>query len=184
MGGDGPLVAVGVGDSRQAVALELVGGFGDGGGSGADCLGVDGVAVGDVEIERHGRRRASYLCESPFSDQRQLVLPVATTIFAGQTWYGHVHGQAPALDGARLQRVVAELDQGPFGRGAGEGTGRGAFPWPEAQPDRAAKGLHPGGAVEGSEPAGTGQAPGGQPLDHPTGGRVAVGWAMQPLHGA
>ena len=57
MGGDGPLVAVGVGDSRQAVALELVGGFGDGGGSGVDCLGVDGVAAGDVEIERPGRRR-------------------------------------------------------------------------------------------------------------------------------
>ena len=67
MGGDGPLVAVGVGDSRQAVALELVGGFGDGGGSGVDCLGVDGVAAGDVEIERPGRRRASYLCESPLS---------------------------------------------------------------------------------------------------------------------
>ena len=34
-----------------------------------------------------------------------------------------------------------------------------------------------GRAVEGSEPAGTGQAPGGQPLDHPTGGQVAVGGA-------
>ena len=33
-------------------------------------------------------------------------------------------------------------------------------------------------------PAGTGQAPGGQPLDHPAGGQVGVGWAMQPLHGA
>ena len=31
-----------------------------------------------------------------------------------------------------------------------------------------------GGAIEGSEPAGAGQAPGGQPLDHPTGGRVRV----------
>ena len=28
----------------------------------------------------------------------------------------------------RLQRVVAELDQGPLGRGPGEGAGRGAFP--------------------------------------------------------
>ena len=69
-------------------------------------------------------------------------------------------------------------------RRPGEGAGRGAFPRPEAEPDRAAKGLHPGGAVEGSEPAGTGQAPGGQPLDHPAGGQVGVGWAMQPLHGA
>ena len=39
-------------------------------------------------------------------------------------------------------------------------------------------------AVEGSEPAGTGQATGGQPLDHPTGGRVGVGWKLQPRHGA
>ena len=43
---------------------------------------------------------------------------------------------------------------------------RGLFPWP------AATGVHPGGTVEGSEPAGTGQALGGQPLDHPTGGPV------------
>ena len=71
-----------------------------------------------------------------------------------------------------------------LGRRPGEGAGRGAFPRPEAEPDRAAKGLHPGGAVEGSEPAGTGQALGGQPLDHPAGGQVGVGWAMQPLHGA
>ena len=34
VGGDGPLVAVGVGDAGQAVAVELVGGLGDGGGSG------------------------------------------------------------------------------------------------------------------------------------------------------
>ena len=68
-----------------------------------------------------------------------------------------------------------KLDQGPLGRRPGEGAGRGAFPRPEAEPDHAAKGLHPGGAVEGSEPAGTGQAPGGQPLDHPTGGWVGLG---------
>ena len=74
-----------------------------------------------------------------------------------------------------LQRVVAELDQGALGRGAGKGAGRGPFPWPSAQPERAATGVHPGRAVEGSEPAGTGQAPRGQPLDHPTGGQVAVG---------
>ena len=51
MGGDGPLVVVGVGDSRQAVAVELVGGLGDGGGAGGDGLGVDGVAVGAVEVD-------------------------------------------------------------------------------------------------------------------------------------
>ena len=33
------------------------------------------------------------------------------------------HRQAPADDGARLQRVVAELDQGALGRGTGEGAG-------------------------------------------------------------
>ena len=70
--------------------------------------------------------------------------------------------------------MVAELDQGALGRGAGEGAGRGAVPWPAAEPERAATGVHPGRAVEGSEPAGPGQAPGGQPLDHPTGGQVAV----------
>ena len=37
---------------------------------------------------------------------------------------------------------------------------------------------------KGSEPAGTGQATGGQPLDHPTGGRVGVGWELQLLHKA
>ena len=67
------------------------------------------------------------------------------------------------------------LDQGPFGRRAGEGAGRRPFPRPTAEPDRAATGVHPVRAVEGSEPAGTGQATGGQPLDNPTGGRVG-GW--------
>ena len=42
----------------------------------------------------------------------------------------------------------------------------GCFPGrrPSLPRDRAATGVHPGRAVEGSEPAGTGQAPGGQPL--------------------
>ena len=62
--------------------------------------------------------------------------------------------------------------------GQAKARAEGRFPRPEAEPDRAAKGLHPGGAVEGSEPAGTGQAPGGQPLDHPAGGQVGVGWAI------
>ena len=53
--------------------------------------------------------------------------------------------------------MVAELDQGALGRGAGEGAGRGAVPWPAAEPERAATGVHPGRAVEGSEPAGPGQ---------------------------
>ena len=89
--------------------------------------------------------------------------------------HGHGHRQAPADDGAGLQRVVAELDQGALRRGPGQGAGRGSFPRTEAEPDRTATGVHPGRAVEGSEPAGTGQAPGGQPLDHPAGGQVAVG---------
>lgn len=42
----------------------------------------------------------------------------------------HVHSQreAPAPDGARLQRVVAELDQGALGRRPGQGKDRGPFP--------------------------------------------------------
>ena len=88
-------------------------------------------------------------------------------------------GTSTATGKLQLAMVLAfsewwQLDQGALGRRPGEGAGRGAFPRPEAQPDRAAKGLHPGGAVEGSEPAGTGQAPGGQPLDHPAGGQVGV----------
>ena len=59
--------------------------------------------------------------------------------------------------------------------GQAKARAEGSFPRPAAEPDRAATGVHPGRAVEGSEPAGTGQAPGGQPLDHPTGGRVGVG---------
>ena len=51
MGEDGPLVVVGVGDSREAVAVEVVGGLGDGGGAGGHGLGVDGVAVRDVEVD-------------------------------------------------------------------------------------------------------------------------------------
>ena len=67
MGGDGPLVAVGVGNAGEAVAVELVGGLGDGGGAGGHRLGVEGVAVGDVEVneaaggrgtQEAGRRRA------------------------------------------------------------------------------------------------------------------------------
>ena len=98
----------------------------------------------------------------------------------GRLRHFDVHRQAPARDGARLQRVVAELDQGALGRGPGKGTDRVPFPWPATEPERVAAGVHPGGAVEGSEPAGTGQAPGTQPLDHPTGGRVGVGWKLQP----
>ena len=43
------------------------------------------------------------------------------------------HRQAPAHDGACLQRVVAELDPGAFHLGTGEGKGRGSFPWAGAR---------------------------------------------------
>ena len=46
------MVAVGVGDAGEAVAVELVGGLGDGRGAGGQGLGVDGVAVGDVEVDQ------------------------------------------------------------------------------------------------------------------------------------
>ena len=41
----------GVGDTGEAVAVEMVGGLGYGGGSGGYCLSVDGVAVGDIEVD-------------------------------------------------------------------------------------------------------------------------------------
>ena len=59
--------------------------------------------------------------------------------------------------------------------GSRSGRAEGRVPGWRPSPERAATGVHPGRAVEGSEPAGTGQAPGSQPLDHPTGGQVAVG---------
>ena len=90
---------------------------------------------------------------------------------------------ATATGKLQLTMVLAELDQGALGRGAGEGAGRGAGPWPAAEPERVATGVHPGRAVEGSEPAGPGQATGGQPLDHPAGGPVEAGWKLQPLRG-
>ena len=56
--------------------------------------------------------------------------------------------------------------------GQAKARSEGRLPRPAAQPERAATRVHPAGAVEGGEPAETGQAPGGQPLDHPAGGRV------------
>ena len=88
--------------------------------------------------------------------------------------HGHGQRQAPADDGAGLQRMVAELDPGAPGCGAGEGSGRGSFPRAAAKPDRAAAGVHPSGALERSETAGAGQAPGGQPLDHSACGKVGT----------
>ena len=90
--------------------------------------------------------------------------------------FRHTHRQAPALDGARLQRVVVKLDQGAVGREPGAGAGRGPFPRPTADPDRAATGVHPGGAVEGSESAGISQASGRQSLDNSAGGQVGGRW--------
>lgn len=46
------MIAVGVGDAGQTVAVELVGGLGDGGGPGGQGLGVDGVAVLDVQVDQ------------------------------------------------------------------------------------------------------------------------------------
>ena len=59
--------------------------------------------------------------------------------------------------------------------GQAKARAEGRFPGRRPSLTERQAGVHPGRAVEGSEPAGTGQAPGGQPLDHPTGGQVAVG---------
>ena len=61
--------------------------------------------------------------------------------------------------------------------GQAKARAEGRFPGRRPSLNGAATGVHPGRAVEGSEPAGPGQAPGGQPLDHPAGGQVAVGGA-------
>ena len=46
------MVTVGVGDAGEAVAVELVGRLGDGGGPCCQSLGVDGVAVVDVQVDQ------------------------------------------------------------------------------------------------------------------------------------
>ena len=49
-------------------------------------------------------------------------------VLSGRLRHGHIHRQAPALNGARLQRVVEEFDQGALGSGPGEGAERRPFP--------------------------------------------------------
>ena len=60
---------------------------------------------------------------------------------------------------------------------AGQAKARAEGRFPGRRPSLTAqqKGLHPGGAVEGSEPAGTGQAPGGQPVG-PSSRWTGRGW--------
>ena len=136
---------------------------------------LDLVVEGDTLVVTHIDRLSRGADPRAAGDRGPAPGGSGVPVSVGRFQHGHGHRQAPAHDGARLQRVVAELDQGALGRRPGEGAGRGAVPWAAAEPDRAATGVHPGRAVEGSEPAGTGQAPGGQPLDHPAGGQVAVG---------
>ena len=137
---------------------------------------VEGDTLVVTHIDRLSRGLANGLQVTEGLHHEGVGVPVP----GGGLRHCHRQRQAAAPDGARLQRVVAELDQGALGRGPGKGADRGAFPRPEAEPERAATGVHPGGAVERSEPAGTGQAPGGQPLDHPAGGRVGAGWKLRP----
>ena len=92
--------------------------------------------------------------------------------------HGHGHRQAP---GSRWCSPSAS------GGGTRSGSARsrdrrrrgprGVFPGRRPSLNERQREVHPGRAVEGSEPAGPGQAPGGQPLDHPAGGQVAVGGA-------
>ena len=49
--GDEPLVATGVADARDAVAVELVGGLGDDSGTGTQGAGVGTVDILDVEVD-------------------------------------------------------------------------------------------------------------------------------------
>ena len=65
--------------------------------------------------------------------------------------------------------------------GQAKARDRWAFPRPTAQPDRAATGVHPGGAVEGSGQRELAKRLEVRPLDHPTSGRVGVGWKLQSL---
>ena len=136
---------------------------------------LDLVVAGDTLVVTHIDRLSRGADLRAAGDRGPAPCGSGVPFPVGRLRHFDAHRQAPAPDGARLQRVVAELDQGPLGRGPGEGANRGPLPWPTAQPERAAAGVHQGGAVKGSEPAGTGQAPGGQPLDHPAGGQVGLG---------
>ena len=60
------------------------------------------------------------------------------------------------------------------------GQAKARVPRLAAEVGRAATGVHQTRAVEGSEPAGSGQASGGQSLDHPIGGQVRGGWKLHP----
>ena len=141
---------------------------------------LDLVVEGDTLVVTHIDRLSRGTDLRAAGDRGPAPCRSAVPVSGGRFRHFDGQRQASTPDGARFQRVVAELDQGALGRGPGEGADRGAFPWPAAEPDRAATGVHPVRAVEGSEPAGTGQATGGQPLDHPTGGRVGAGWKSQP----
>ena len=97
------MVAVGVGDAGEAVAVELVGGFGDGGGAGGQGLGVDGVAVGDVEVDQSaggrvlGRQGVGEHQDGP----AYLDLGVTDAAFG--------HGHTQALDGS--ETADEEVDE-------------------------------------------------------------------------
>jgi hypothetical protein len=56
VGADVPVIAVGVADRGVAIAVGLVGGGAEAGGSGFDCALVGGVDVGNIDVESRGRR--------------------------------------------------------------------------------------------------------------------------------
>ena len=123
MGGDGPLVAVWIGDAGEAVAVELVGGLGDGGGSGGQGLGVDGVAVGDVEVDQGagGRVLGRQGVGEHEGGGADLYLGVADAALG--------HGHSQALDGSEGADQEVDEPGGVFddevGRDGGVAVGDG-----------------------------------------------------------
>ena len=107
---------------------------------------LDLVVEGDTLVVSHIDRLSRGADPRAAGDRGPAPDGSGVPVPVGRLRHGHGHRQVPAHDGAGLQRVVAELDPGVLGRGAGEGAGRGSFPWAAAEPERAATGVHPGRA--------------------------------------
>ena len=123
---------------------------------------LDLVAEGDTLVVTHIDRLSRGLTYGLQVIEGPAPCGCGVPVPGGRLRHGHVHRQAPARDGARLQRVVAELDQGPLGRRPGEGAGRRArFPGRRPSLTEQQREYIQVERSKGGEPAGTGQASGG-----------------------
>ena len=91
---------------------------------------LDLVVAGDTLVVTHIDRLSQGADLRAAGDRGPAPCGSGVPVPVGGLRHGHGQREAPAPDGARLQRVVAELHQGALGRGPGQGTDRGPFPRP------------------------------------------------------